>query len=324
MDIEIEVSNDIGCWDQLNQASRQGSTFSSGAFIKLLGLEPRFWLARYKGRSVLGAMALFDGDAPVSQPTYLTMYQGILIDPSIDARPAHSRIPLLLDVCHALLDAMATSCSRISFSLHPTFPDIRALQWFNYSRPENGQFEIMPRYTAVLSIAEQSDAWTAWVKSIRDSRRSEHSKAMRSGLFVESLKDPSLLLDLYVKTFGRHGTSVPAAQLDRLHRIAKGVIVEGNGLALLARRAGEAPLSAVLFLRHESSAFYLIGANDPEGRSQGAGSFLMIESIKFLASSGVRRIDMCGANSPHRGDFKTSLNAELVPYFDVAWKSLGS
>ena len=63
-------------------------------------------------------------------------------------------------------------------------------------------------------------------------------------------------------------------------------------------------------------SYYLIGANDPNYRKDGAGGFVVLEQIRYCIEQGLSYEDFMGINSPLRGDFKTSLNADPVSYFE--------
>jgi hypothetical protein len=41
----------------------------------------------------------------------------------------------------------------------------------------------------------------------------------------------------------------------------------------------------------------------------------MLNLIRDAMEKGLKYVDFCGVNSPNRGDYKISFNAELKPYF---------
>jgi lipid II:glycine glycyltransferase (peptidoglycan interpeptide bridge formation enzyme) len=65
----------------------------------------------------------------------------------------------------------------------------------------------------------------------------------------------------------------------------------------------------------------LFGANDPAMREANASSKLLLDNIALSAQKGLQIFDFVGVNSPQRGDFKLSFNAELVPYQEVHLQS---
>ena len=48
-----------------------------------------------------------------------------------------------------------------------------------------------------------------------------------------------------------------------------------------------------------------------------SGSFILFEAIKRYMDQGLSSVDFVGVNSPMRGDFKTSFNAQVKPYYIV-------
>jgi len=75
-------------------------------------------------------------------------------------------------------------------------------------------------------------------------------------------------------------------------------------------------------LYDDRTAYYLFGANDPMYRHTSAGAFLLMHMIKDAFEKGIQEIDFVGVNSPNRGDFKISFNAEVKPYFVTDLSSL--
>ena len=63
----------------------------------------------------------------------------------------------------------------------------------------------------------------------------------------------------------------------------------------------------------------MFGAADPEFRKNDTSSILIGESVKKSYELGLNEFDMCGVNSPNRGDFKLSFNAELKPFYEVSY-----
>jgi lipid II:glycine glycyltransferase (peptidoglycan interpeptide bridge formation enzyme) len=71
------------------------------------------------------------------------------------------------------------------------------------------------------------------------------------------------------------------------------------------------------FISDARCSYYLFGANDPAMRETNASSKLLLDNIALSAHKGLKIFDFVGVNSPLRGDFKMSFNAELVPYQEV-------
>ena len=75
-----------------------------------------------------------------------------------------------------------------------------------------------------------------------------------------------------------------------------------------------------VFLFDDKTGYYLIGANDPDYRKDGSGAYILFEQIRHCIEQSLSYVDFLGINSPMRGDFKTSFNAEPLPFFTFCTK----
>jgi len=46
----------------------------------------------------------------------------------------------------------------------------------------------------------------------------------------------------------------------------------------------------------------------------------MLGNLRSRQAKGLEIVDLVGISSPNHGDFKTSFNAEPVPYFILMWE----
>ena len=69
------------------------------------------------------------------------------------------------------------------------------------------------------------------------------------------------------------------------------------------------------FLFDNKTGYYLVGANDPQYRKDGTGGYVVFEQIRYCIEKGLSYVDFMGINSPFRGDFKTSFNADPKSYY---------
>ena len=75
------------------------------------------------------------------------------------------------------------------------------------------------------------------------------------------------------------------------------------------------PASASFLLIDKKRSYHLFGANNPEYRQQRLYSKIITENIVFTKKLGLKEFDFVGINSPQRGNFKISFNADILPYF---------
>jgi len=132
-------------------------------------------------------------------------------------------------------------------------------------------------------------------------------------LDIFPITDTSTLDLLHEKTFLRQGITRPEEEIKLLHSITDSALCNNTG-SLLCCKQDDIPLSAVLFLSDDRTAYYMFGATDPDYRNTGAGTYTLLSAIRHYYEKGLKEIDFLGANSPQRGDYKTSFDADLKPY----------
>lgn len=320
-DFVLDTLDDDAVWDALVQSSPQGSPFSYAGFLKALGVTARRWhLCDKAGTSLLVWPMLYGDDGtPLPAPFPLTMYHGPILCPGLTDQPAHRRTLMQLDALETVMGLLAARQGRIAACCHPTLDDLRALLWFNYHTPEQGQPTLKLRYTGLLDL-DPAEPFETITERFRENRNRDYRKSVKAGLVLSESRDIDLLDDLHVATFARQGLERDAVTAAILKSIALAVLNGGFGELLLASLPDGTPIAATLFLHDATCAYYLIGANHPDYRQLGAGTWLMIENIRRAHAAGRRTVDFVGINSPNRGDFKTSFNARPAAYFDVDWR----
>ena len=302
-------------WDSFLKASPQQNVFSTTAFLSAMGVSYDAWFLTDSGKPVLGALLIEPLQEGFEAPH--GFYQGIFFAPN--SAHLHSKIKYQLSAVEQLLAKLSARYSSLSFSLHPTVGDLRAIQWFNYHSPDQGRYAIHLHYTGLINL-EAVASFQEYLAGIRKVRIQEHSKANRNGFRAQLSNDLTVFRGLYVKTYDRQGIAIKDEKVEQAISITKAAIDGGYGHLFLCRQSSGKPASATVFLFDQVSSYYLFGASDPDCRNTGASTFLLIESMKHFYNLGLRKIDMVGINSPNRGDFKTSFNAVPTPYFHVTWR----
>lgn len=309
---------DAAQWDALVSASPQASPFNWRVFQLALGTQPVHWGIVEAGTVQAGVTVQLDETGtPVGPPDTFGYYQGILIAPHIQSLPEHSRNRRELEIIGQLAEGLAEHYDDIWLGLHPEFRDLRALQWFNYHHPEQGQFYLALRYTGILNLRGYGDM-TAYQATLGKGRRGDLKKALKCGIILRNTDDVAILDRLHQQTFAFQNAERGCLER-QLTSIATAAIRHGFGELLVAYAPSGAAISATLFVWDSTTGYYLFGASDPGYRDTGATTLVMLESIARAMGRGIRRIDFVGINSPQRGDFKTSFNAAPVPYFDAHW-----
>lgn len=315
----LDFCADREAWDRFVDASPQGSVFSTSRFLAAVGGDCELLTVREGQDILLAVPVVTEAGQPRVLPYSYLVYAGPMFSAEIEREPTHRRVPLKLRIFEFLLEQMAARWPVISFLTHPALDDLRALQWFNYHAPEKGQFAIHLAYTGILRLGEFASE-SAFLEQVRTLRHRDFKKAEAFGLVLEESRDIAELDRLHGLTFERQGIDRSDDEIRHLRAIGRSAVEEGFGHCLIARTPSGAAASATLFLHDRHTAYYLFGANDPEFRKVGAGSWLMLKSIEHARQSGRRQVDFVGVNSPNRGDFKTSFGAVPVPCFSATWR----
>jgi hypothetical protein len=306
-------------WNRFQAESPQGSVFCLPAFLDALGEEYRLLVVEEDGKALAGVALLLRDGQPYFGQFPLTMYQGVLLSGELSLLPQHSRSHRTLEVLDFLLAELEKRFERLSFCLHYRFEDLRSFSWFHYHEPERGQFRLDLQYTGVLDLRQVAD-YDNYLRSIRSLRLREYHRAKERGFIIALSDDVDTLDRLHALTFERQGLTRDEWEVRLLRSIAQAAIRHRFGELVFCHDNRGVVASATLFLYDQRCAYYLIGANDPEYRHSGSGSYLMLESIRRSQAKGLAAVDFVGINSPNRGDFKTSFNAVPVPYFLATWK----
>jgi len=308
-----ECANDE-TWARLLASSPQATVFSSTAFVNSLGYRYKRYVFGLSGRPIALCCAIEDdsGQAVVT-PDY-TPYQGLLfLDEGL--RLPRQRVLNEFRVTEYAIAALTERYRSIAMLLSWQFDDVRPFLWHHHHQPELGQFNVTPRYTAVLALDATDEA--GFAMQARACRRQELRKG--AAYIVREERDIALFMELYAMTFARQDIAVPPANLALVARIVEDALRYGYG-RLSSCVTPDGVAAATLFLFDERRAYYLFGANRPDLRHTGASSRLMFENISYAKRRGLSELDFVGVNSPNRADFKLSFNPELKLYFDLRFE----
>jgi F0F1-type ATP synthase membrane subunit c/vacuolar-type H+-ATPase subunit K len=308
----LSVCTDMSVWDALVKESPQGHVFSRSAFLQSLGAQHACYVvATPQGEVLAGAALMLDGDRMARAPFAFTPHQGILFAKSVSLLGHQKRLTSEFRITTFLIEALLDVYPNFSMALSPFFKDLRPFLWHNYSKVALPQFDVRQRYTGHLSLIDfELDSYLA---SVRTVRRQEYKKMQTA---IQQSDDVSLFLKLYQQTFDRQGLAIESQTLTLVENICVRAMADGYGHLSSAHVDGRVA-SMAFFVTDAACAYYLFGANDPDMRDARASSKLLIDNISVFAARGFERFDFVGVNSPQRGDFKLSFNAELVPYQEV-------
>ena len=308
----LSVCSDMLAWDALVNESPQGHVFSSCAFLESLGAPYTCYVVTSpQGEVLAGAVIMQDGNQMARAPFAFTPHQGILFAKSISSLGQQKRLTAEFRITAFFIQTLLNFFSNFSMALSPYFKDLRPFQWHNYGKNDSPQFEIRQRYTGHVSLIDFEI--NSFLSTVRTVRRQEYRKTLA---VIEPSHDLKSFLKLYQQTFDRQGIAIDGQILSLVESICSKALENGYGYLSGAQVDGQAA-SMAFFVTDSKCAYYLFGANDPDLRDANASSKLLIDNIATFAAKGLGKFDFVGVNSPQRGDFKLSFNAELISYQEV-------
>ena len=308
----LQTCTDMMAWDALVEASQQGHVFSKSVFLQSLGVPfTCYVVASPQGEFLAGAAILEDGQRMAKAPFAFTPHQGILFAHSVAQQASQKRLTTEFRITEFFINALLEVYPNFSMALSPFFKDLRPFLWHNHGQVGQPTFEVKHRYTGRVDLHNFS--LDAFLTTVRTVRRQEYKK---SQVQIQTSTDLPLFLSLYQQTFERQGFAIDTHTLSLVQRICSQAMDAGMG-HLSAAHLEDRTASMAFFVTDASCAYYLFGANDPAMRDSNASSKLLLDNIAMSAQQGLQRFDFVGVNSPQRGDFKLSFNAELVPYQEV-------
>lgn len=317
MNYQFEECLDYDNWDNFATNSPQSNIFCNTSYLDARHESFKLFFVRKNGNVILGCILILDKNGK----TCITpsMYQGILFDNYISTIPIHRSAKITLEVIEFLFFNLEKYYINLKFSLHYSINDIRAFQWFNYHNTDKAKFLIQPRYTGILKFNNIKN-FDSLIKQTRKVRGQEYNKCIKEGFTVSTSDNVEILDSLHNLTFERQGLERSDGEKFLAVNFSKIAIEKGFGRLMICNTREGDPVSASVFLLDKIRGYYLIGATNPEYRKYGVGSFTLFHQLKKCFEDGLNEVDFIGINSPQRGDFKTSFNAEPKIYFEMTYK----
>lgn len=309
----VECASDDD-WDQFILGSCECNVFSLSSFLHALGIRFSRYFLYMKG-DIAASVLLIDPDNPnFIAPCAYSLYQGISYSKS--SAKGSSRISEKLQITQLILNCLNRLYPYHSLCLHHSTDDLRAFQWYNYNEPEHHKYQFKIIHTGIIPLY-QYESFSSYLSTIRSSRRQDYKKSNKLNLGLSRKHSISDFIKLYVSTFDRQGVNVSAPEIEYLTNFLASLLNSGIAKMLSATDHNGVIYSSVVILTDGLSDYYLFGATNPELRSSGANTFLLLEAIKESFSNNIKYFDMVGINSPKRGDFKTSFNSHPLTFFSV-------
>ena len=316
--LRVERCSAIADWEEFIHQSPQYSMYCSDAVIKKLSSEADYWFI-CKGDQILAGLPIVTANFAGSGLPVHSYYIGPMFAKDLWEIPAARRSSKLVDILSAALAVLTKHYNALRFSLHPSFDDVRAFDWFNYHGPSNQRIRIDVRYSAILQLSNFKQNWS----HARNVRRQENGyAASRENLKFYEDGTPDELVSLWSESLSRQDIATSRPEIDTTVRFSEYLLEDDAGFIGVVRDASGKAQAAGLLMFEPNSVAHLpvVGTST----SRYGGTMLYWGLIESATKRRFSTLDFNGANSPQRGFYKHSFGASPTMYFDIAWQRDGS
>lgn len=312
----LQIISDDSEWDRLVSNSLESNPFLMSSFLRSIGQENSRSVLIVNEEPVIGTCLLAPIESEPESTHAFCIYQGAFF-PFIK-QSSYSDENERLRSLQMLIHSIDSQGDPRHLSFHPHIKDLRAIDWFYY---ETDQAQLVPniksRYTGTIQI-EKFASFEDYLTTIRKERLREYRRSLEgTQKVVLNSSDIENFMKIYVATFERQGISISSTKLDRVIRIISGGLQNESGQLNMLYSANDEPISGTFILSDKNMDVYLFGANDIHYHASYGSTRLLLESIKESFHKTKKIFDFCGMNSPSRGEFKSSFNARVEPYFEL-------
>lgn len=298
-------------WDEFVVGTKQKSIFAISDYQTVSPITNSYYLVKIDNENLLGY--LFPDDSVL---TNYSLYQGIFY--KYENFQEMGKNYDLGEITAQVITKHLQKKKSLNISLHHSIKDVRfiyKLGKFLEKKKINVKIEV--KYTGIIDLTNL-DSFEDYFSNIRNVRRQEYNKFKKLEFILDLNGSADVMFKLLDLTFSRQQISLSLNEKKSRDYLIRGILEKKLAKILVVRnQENNQPMSALIFSSFENNAYYMFGGTDPQYRRSGVSTFLILEFIKLLWKKKINKIDVCGINSPNRGDYKTSLNAEPLPYYDI-------
>jgi hypothetical protein len=300
--------NDNNNWNSQIQKSPQYSLFCSTLFLD--GLKTQFEkYFVYDDKELVMAFCI----AIFNEKNKKLFYKDFHYNQSFyffkNFNKERSLINYQLKITTFFLDFILKNFKKIRLSLHYSIKDIRSFLFYNFNNNKN--FKIELKYTFIINLLQYKD-FTDYLNNIRTSRRQDYkyfSQDQYEILYTNNLDD---FINLYKKKFPNETKKSYESVFFLIENSIK-----KNTCRINFATKNKNFFACTVFLYDKKSSYYLHGFSINNNEKFSILTSLILDQIRFSFLSRIENIDMCGANSPKRADYKSGFDGKLKHFFEI-------
>jgi hypothetical protein len=300
--------NDNNNWNSQIEKSAQYSLFCSTLFLD--GLKTQFEkYFVYDDKELVMAFCI----AIFNEKNKKLFYKDFHYNQSFyffkNFNKERSLINYQLKITTFFLDFILKNFKKIRLSLHYSIKDIRSFLFYNFNNNKN--FKIELKYTFIINLLQYKD-FTDYLNNIRTSRRQDYkyfSQDQYEILYTNNLDD---FINLYKKKFPYETKKSYESVFFLIENSIK-----KNTCRINFATKNKIFFACTVFLYDKKSSYYLHGFSINNNEKFSILTSLILDQIRFSFLSRIENIDMCGANSPKRADYKSGFDGKLKHFFEI-------
>ena len=314
MNLKMELINPKDAWNDFVNDSEQGVVFNKSEILEIYGYKVDYWIVFKKDMPKLAIAIIIKNKSAVNNLPF-SYYQGPMFSKDVNELKGIKKFEWTTKILTFAIQKLTHEYRNISFSLHWSLNDIRPFTWFNELSPEKPNFNIKPKYTAIIDC-RKNDSINDYILNIRRDRRQDLRYANDNYITIKKTQKTNEVLELYIETLKEKKIQVTDNESNILESLLNLTKNKKMGYILKAYNKNQEFIAAQFVLedKYYSHGVALVGSKKANGL--GVKTLLNLEWIKESMSKKLI-LDYNGANSPNLADYKHSMSAEPKIFFNV-------
>lgn len=308
-------------WDSFIEDSICGSLFQKSFFLKASGASYQSYYC-YKNEELRAAVLCNTNE--ISSSSGFIIYNGIIYGKPTNKQNQAQTVSEQFEIQDFIAHELIKKSKTISMSLSPEIMDIRPFLWVHYGE-NKPKYQVDIRYTSYLNISDfineiGYENFLAY-KNASSARRQQIRYAKKKNYITKVENDISAFLKFYELTMNRQNIHISQEYLQNMFNLIS-KLLELNLVKIFVTYDDKNEASSMaIFGWDQKRAYYLYGANDPSKRNGHGGTIVLWDAFVYLRNKGILEVDLEGVNSPKRGWFKLSYGGNLIPYYQILYKT---
>ncbi|HRP90351.1 MAG TPA: GNAT family N-acetyltransferase [Edaphocola sp.] len=173
------------------------------------------------------------------------------------------------------------------------------------------KFKPIARVTHILDLSLEEEALLANMNTMR---RRNIRKAEKELLIRQEIFEIETYFEWMMATYKRQNMEYPYG-LNFLKKYIATILKNNAAFTFTIFNQEEQPLAMSVVLKDNASAYYIMGANNPDVKHSAAAAAIMWEGIKAAKKYGCKSFDFEGSSVPEIANFYSKFGARKIEYF---------